>query len=59
MLYLWMGIGTNILLFPTFLGRISPMIIDYGKFRHFCGDPVCPGPVWKPVKSGSERRGAD
>ena len=26
-----------------------PMKIDHGESRHFCADPTCPDPVWKPV----------
>ena len=27
-----------------------PMKVDEGKSRHFCDDPVCPDPVWKPSR---------
>ena len=25
--------------------------IDYGQLRQFCEHPVCPEPVWKPVRA--------
>ena len=34
---------------PYVLSRFS-IEVDYGKSRHFCGDPVCPDPVWKPAR---------
>ena len=27
--------------------------VDNGESRHFCHDPVCPDPVWKPSKTGT------
>ena len=26
--------------------------VYYGEVWHFCDDPVCPDPVWKPVRVG-------
>ena len=26
------------------------MKVDQGELRHFCDDPVCPDPVWKPSR---------